>query len=61
MGTDAGVISPELKGPGREAEHLSSSEETRNGLAVPPLRHKSSSHSAYLTLHYILYPRCNIV
>jgi hypothetical protein len=40
------MISSRIKRPGREADHLTqSSDEVKNGGAVLPLHHMSSSHS----------------
>jgi hypothetical protein len=43
----SGAISPEVKGPGREADNSPpSSAEVRNVGAIPPLPHTPSWHSA---------------
>jgi hypothetical protein len=42
-----GALSPEVKRPGREADHSpQSSAEVKNGGAIPPLPNMSSWHSA---------------
>jgi hypothetical protein len=45
-----GDLSPEVKLPGREAEHLPAySAEVKNGGVIPPLRRTSSWPGAYLS------------
>jgi hypothetical protein len=49
---DTGVLSPQIKGLGHEADHSPpSSAEVKNDGAIPPFRHASSLRSAYLIKH----------
>jgi hypothetical protein len=49
LGTEA--LSPRVKQPGLETDHLPSSAVVKNGWAVPPLQHTSSGRGASIINH----------
>jgi hypothetical protein len=61
VGTGGGAISPEVKRPGREADHSSpSSAEVKNGGAIPPGANLPYFSLGAKTVHILSHVRLNV-